>query len=447
MVSRLLPLLFIGMLTACSVTPLQHLTPLESNTRVPAEQSADCHELVKAIYLKDNFAQDLEKALVEKKLLKFSNKFVTIQHPRLDWINRVRISFNKSLKNWNNNKYPAFYSFSDEDVLPHAKQYFETINSMITPDMAVAPEATKNYEMINSWMKAFENYQKDIDNLLEERISLQFNLALLKKLKIKSDVQDVKFVYRKNGKSVEEVVTIRKSDKDKNYHIKRLKTEITNMDGSLFKNGRIKERVIRQAMLMDMLTILQREFEYSLKNMELPNPELIKEFNRINELIATAEFEPMTYGVYRVTNSVFLKEVATLTRFNVVFKYITSPLTTLKEIAETYIHNRKVMRADMTEEEKIGVFKRIYLKLTNLTPKQVVVSSSLGVAAVIGYNRYFTLGDVATVEEQNKVDEVLAVESAAGHREQLERSKLEDTKRVGEHHEVIEVQIEELTRR
>lgn len=447
MLSRIVPLIIIGLLTACSVTPLQHQTLHEPYSRMPAEQSDDCIGLVKAIYLKDNFEQDLEKALIDKKLLKFSNKYVTIQHPRLDWINRVRISFNKSLKNWNNNKYPAFYSFSDEDVIPHAKQYFETINSMVTPDMAVAPDATKNLEMINSWIKSFENYQADVDNLLEERISLQFNLSLLKKLKIKADVQDVKFIYRKNGKTVEDIVTIRKSDKDKNYHIKRLKSEISNMDGSLFKNGRIKERVIRQAMLMDMLTILQREFEHSLKNMELPNPELVKELNRLNDLITNSDFQPMTYGIYRVTNKVFLKEVATLTRFNVVFKYITSPLSTLKEIAETYIHNRRAMRADMTEEEKIGVFKRIYLKLTNLTPKQVVVSSSLGVTAVIGYNRYFTLGDVSAVEEQNKVDEVLTVETGEGHREQLERSRLEDTKRVEQHHEVVEVQIEELTRK
>ena len=196
-----------------------------------------------------------------------------------------------------------------------------------------------------------------------------------------------------------------------------------------------------------MLTILQREFEYALKNTELPNPELVKELNRINELISSTDFQPMTYGVYRVTNKVFLAEVASLTRFNVVFKTIMSPLTTLKEIAETYIHNRRAIRSDMTEEEKIGVFKRIYVKLTKLTPKQIVIGSSLSVAAVVGYNRYFTLGDISHVEEQHKIEEVQTVETSAGHQEQLKRSIKEDVQRTDEHTEVIEVQIEELTKK
>ncbi|MBY0415549.1 MAG: hypothetical protein K2Q18_15355 [Bdellovibrionales bacterium] len=405
--------------------------------RIPSDEGINCNSLVRSFYLKENFEADLEKALVDKKLITFSNKFVTIEHPRLEWLNRARISLNKSIKNWNNNEHPAFYIFSDEDVIPQAKEYFETISSMVTPDMAVAPTATKNLEVVNLWVKSFETYQKDINDLLDERISLQYNLSLLKKLKLKEETLDVRLTYKREGKEVSELITLRKSDKNQGYYIKKLQSEIADLDGSLLKNGKIKDRVIRQSMLIDILTIVQREFEYGLKNTEAPNPELFKELGKLNDLLKNSELRPSTYGVYRITNQIFIRELAALSKLDVAYKnFIESPILKIKEIVNAFIQNRPPnLGVNGNEAEKMGILKRIYAKISAITLKQVSISGGVVVAGGIGYQRYFTIKG-STVSELKNEDK----ESA----EQLERTKEEEIKKNREHSEVIEVQINEL---
>lgn len=420
-------------LASCS-----HLEEASLYERYPADAGdATCDSLAKNLFLTETYKEDLQKALVSKKLLTFSNKYVTVQHPRLDWINKTKISLNKSLKNWNSNKYPAFYIFNDEDIVPHAKQYFQTVNSMVNPDIAVMPEATKNLEVVSSWIQAFTSYKKDIDQLLEERISLQYNLSLLKKLKLKDDIQDIKLSIKRNGEFVEEIITLRKSDKDLAYQIKKLKSEISALDGSLLKNGKIKDRMIRQAALDDMLTILQREFEYGLKNMDAPNPELIKEMNKINMLLASAEFRPATYGIYRITNKVFMREVLLLSKVDVAYKkFVGAPLDKLKEIVKAFIENRAANGG--TTAEKIGIFKRIYAKITSITPKQAITGTGAVALTGIGVERYFSL-------EEKKIVELEATHDQP-HEEQLERTKEEEVRKSDAHSEVIEVHIDELTK-
>lgn len=436
MVYKFLFILFTLLLSSCSHFKTEPaFQPLE---RGPSAATQDCQQLVKNLFMTEDYESGFQKALVDKKLLKFSNKFVTIQHPNLDWINRARISLNKSIKNWNSNKYPAFYIFNDEDVVTVAKQYFETINSIVSPDMAVAPEATKNYETVMSWMKAFESYQKDIDQLLEERISLQYNLSILKKLKLKDEETDIKITVKRNGNLVDEVLTLRKSDKDKAFQIKRLKSEIKELDGTIFKNGKIKDRTIRQAMLLDMLTIIQREFEAGMKNTEIPNPELAKELKRINDLLKFSEFQPTTFGVYRVTNKVFTREIIALSKVDVAYKKFIEPkILKAKEIFDAYIENRP------KDPKKIGILKRIYSKITNISAKQAAIGTSLTTIGIVGYDRYAAFHD-------SRAEEVIVVLKnedglETGHIEQLERTQKEDVQRVNEHNEVIEVEINELT--
>lgn len=421
-----------SLLASCSHTPVE---------RMPADTGATggtCQELAQNLFLKDNYEADLQKALIDKKLITFTNKFVVVEHPKMNWINRARISLNQSIKNWNNNKYPAFYIFSNEDVVTEAKKYFQTLSSIVNPDQAVDPSATKNLETVQSWMKSFSSYQKDLDQLLEERISLQYNLSLLKKVKLKKDeVRDIKISIQRNGALVEEVLTLRKNDKDLDYQIKRLKEEIKELDGTLLKNGKIKERVMRQAMLKDMLTIVQREFEYSLKNTASPHADLLKEFEELNALIKTSSFEPSTYGVYRITNQVFIRELASLTKMDVAYKkFVETPALKLKEVVDAFIQNRAVRdAANPTEAEKIGFFKRVYAKITSITPKQAAIGGSAVVVAGIGFDRYFTLKDNSLTPLPERT-----------HEEQMERTAEEDVRRSEAHSQAIEVHIEELTK-
>lgn len=437
---HLFTLLFI--LASCS--NMQEKSQYE---RMPAEAAGSCQDLAKSLFMKDNYKEDLNQALIDKKLLKFSNKFVTVQHPKMDWINRARAALNRSLKNWNNNKYPAFYIFSDEEVVTEAKRYFSTINSMVTADVTPAPEASKNLEVVTGWMKKFESYQKDIDDLLEERISLQYNLKILKKFKQTQDVQDIKLVIKRNGVFTEEILTLRKSDKDKNALIAKLKGEIKALDGGIFKNGKIKDRIVRQAALNDMLTITQREFEYGIKNTANPHEELILELNRMNALLAKAELKPTTYGVYRITNKVFIRETVSATKLDVAYKkFLEKPALKFKEIIDAFIKKK----TNQTEEEKVGIFKRIYAKVTSITPKQLVIGSGSVVVAGVGFERYFAVKDAPAINEEVSGGEVNTHDAREvtlddkQHQEQLDRTQQEETKKSDGHSEVVEIQLDEL---
>ncbi len=429
--------------------------------REPAQDDSSCQELAKSLFLKNNYDSDLQKALVDKKLISLSNKFVTVERPSLNWINKARISLNQSIKNWNNNKYPAFYIFNDEDVVTEARKYFQTLHSIVSPDIAVDPTATKNLALVESWMKSFAGYQKELDQLLEERISLQYNLSLLKKLKLKKDeVRDIKISVKRKGVMVDEILTLRKSDKDLDYQLKKFSEEIKNLDGTLLRNGRIKERIIRQAMLADMLTIIQREFEYALKNTKEPSAELVKEFEELNLLMAKSEFQPSTYGVYRITNKVFIRELAALTKVDVAYKtFVETPLMKLKEVVNAFIENRAIKK--QTEEEKVGIFKRIYTKVTSITARQAAVLGG-GVSIVgLGAERYFSINNSSFEhEERSRIEEIGTEEAkpqstsearaediqGTTHTEQLERTKKEEARRSQEHSEVIEVHVDELSR-
>ncbi|MBC7714849.1 MAG: hypothetical protein H7177_15995 [Rhizobacter sp.] len=418
------------MLASCSTLPDKR-----SYERDPAAEPATCNELAQSLFLKENYQQDLEKALTEKKLLSFTNKFVTVEHPSMNWLNRARASLNKSIKNWNNNKYPAFYIFSDEDVVPAAQKYFKVITDKIPADSIPDEDAVKNYELVQSWIKSYQDYQTEVDQLLEERISLQYNLALLKKLKLKDeDPRDIKLSVKRAGQFVDEVVTLRKSDKDLAFQIKKLKSELKEFDGTLLKNGKIKDRIIRQAALTDMLTIVQREFEYALKNAPNATEDMTKELETLNTLIKQPELQPTTYGVYRITNKVFIREVIALSKLDVAYKkFVQAPVLKFKEVIDAFIKNRPLNNAN--EVEKVGIFKRIYAKISSITLKQASIGTGVTVAAGIGVERYFSIVGTPVVTEDRD-----------SHAAQVERTEEEAVKASEEHSKVVEVEINELTK-
>lgn len=401
--------------------------------RFPAGEPVTCNELVQSLFLKENYTQDLNKTLMEKKLLSFSNKFVTVEHPSMNWLNRARISLNKSIKNWNNNKYPAFYIFSDEEIIPAAKKYFTTMTDKYPAGAELDEEAVKNFELVQSWIKSYQNYQREVDQLLEERISLQYNLSLLKKLKLTEDPRDIKISIMRGGQLVDEIVTLRKSDKDLAYQIKKLKSELQEFDGSLLKNGKIKDRIIRQAALSDMLTIVQREFEYSLKNTEAPSEEMTKELDYLNALIKQEDLHATTYGVYRITNQVFIRELVALSKLDVAYKkFIQAPVMKFTEVVQAFIENRPLNNAK--EPAKAGIFKRIYAKISNITLKQASLGGGAVVVAGIGFERYFSIIGEPVIEEDR------------AHEVQIERTEEEAIKQSENHSSVIEIHIDELAK-
>lgn len=425
-------------LASCSTTPLESF-----QEREPAEAApTTCHELAKNIFLSENYDKNLEKALAEKKLITLKEKFIIVQHPRLEWINKIKKSFNQSLRNWNNNRYPSFYLFSEEEIVPMAKRYAENVEKIASNQIAADDEeTTKAFVAVTEWLKAYKNYNVDMDQLIEERISLQYNVNLLKKLKLESEPRDIQLTVKRAGQLKSEIITLRKEDKNLAHTIKKLKQEMKDLDGTLFKNGKIKDRIMRQAMLQDMLTILQREMEYASKN-GFEGSALTQEMDELTALLKQSEFNPVTFGVYKIQDKVFIRELMAASKLDVLYNKIKDPLNRLKTIVSDYFKNRKAG----TDQEKVGIFKRMYAKITSITPKQAAIGGGTIAVAGLGAERYFWFGKKSTTEE---VDHSTAVEIGPedqAHQQQLENTEKVETEKHEGHSQVIEVSLEELTK-
>jgi hypothetical protein len=430
------------LLTSCA-----GFAPLAPSTeREPAEAAPTCMEMVKKFFSSDKntetYEEGFQRVLKERKLITFKVKLIQLQYPRLDWINKVKKTFNQSLRNWNNNRYPAFYLFSEEEIVPLAKRYAENVEKIAGNQVPVADEqTTKAFVSVSEWVKAYKNYKTDMDQLIEERISLQYNLSLLKKLKLDDDPRDIQITIKRAGELKSEVITLRKEDKNLKFTINNLKAQMKELDGTLIHNGKIKDRMMRQAMLQDMLTILQREMEYSSKN-GFESEALTKEMNAIAALIKEAEFSPTTFGIYKIQNKVFMRELLATSKLDVLYNKFKDPLNKLKSIVTDYFANRNAG----TDEEKIGFFKRIYAKITSITPKQASIGGGAVVVAGIGVERYFNFKEGSSKELKDRTSVVELGPDDQAHEQQLENTEKVETEKHNAHSQVIEVQIDELTK-
>lgn len=428
-------LVFYLLLSSCSsLRPTSH----SQGVRRPAESSSEatsCSEIAKDIFLSESYSykDDLTKALTEKKLLTFKEKIIQIQYPRLEWINRAKIAFNQILRNWNNNRYPAFYIFSDEEVVSISKKYVENLDKILTNQVSLDnEEATASYVAVTDWIKSFQNYKIELDQLIEERISLQYNISLLKKLKLnKGESRDILISIKRDGKIQDETISLHAEDKNFEYTIFRLKKEMKDLDGTFIRNGKIKERIIRQAMLQDMLTIVQRELEYSIKNSAIPNQQLVTELENLSTLIKNKDFAPSTYGIFKINDKVFIRELLSLSKIDVAYKKIQKPIIKIKEILSDYFKNKNAN----TDEEKIGFLKNIYAKITSISPKAASIGGASVVIGGIGLERYFAISKTDTKE--------LGQDDQA-HLEQLEATKKVEIKKQDAHAHAVEIQTEDL---
>lgn len=411
--------------------------------RAPAEATpTTCNELAKNIFLSESYEKDLQKVLTERKLITWKEKLIQIQYPRLEWINKVKKSFNQSLRNWNNNRYPAFYLFNEEEVAPLAKRYAEHLEKIATNQVpADDEETTKAFVAVQEWITGYKNYRSDLDQLIEERISLQYNVSLLKKLKLDDEPRDIQLSIKRAGEFKSEIITLRKEDKNLEFTVKKLKKEITELDGTLFKNGKIKDRIIRQAMLQDMLTIVQREIEYASKNGS-QSEVLTKEMESLTALIRQTEFLPTTYGVYKIQNKIFIQELMAASKLDVLYNKFKDPINKLKSIVADFFKNRKAG----TDEEKVGFFKRMYAKITSITPKQAAVGGGTIAIAGIGAERYFWFKEKGLSEEQDRSSAVEIGPDDQAHMQQLENTNKVEVEKHEGHSQAIEVHIEEITK-
>lgn len=435
-------ILMLSTLASCAGLPGKGTTELLA-ARAPAETST-CAEMIKNFFSSNKKEKELVEVLAERKLITFSEKKAQIHYPRLEWVNRVKKSLNSSLRNWNNNRYPAFYLFNQEDIIPVAKKYAENLEKVLANTVPLEDEEiTKAYLDVTDWMKAFQNYKSELDQLIEERISLQYNISLLKKIELDAgETRDVQITIKRGGVLKNEIITLRKEDKNLKATINKLKLEMKELDGSILKNGKIKERIVRQAMLLDMLIILHREMEYVIKNTTAPNIEMINELTALSLLIKKSDFSPSTYGVYKIENKIFIRELLAASKLDVAYAKIKEPLTKLKTVITDYFQNKKAG----TDQEKVGILKRLYAKITSITPKQAAIGGGSVVVAGIGYQRYFAIKDHVVTEELNEAPPLNELEADdQAHEQQLEETKKVEVEKHEGNSSVVEIHIDELT--
>ncbi len=397
-----------------------------SAVREPAEDTArSCPIIMKEFLLKPDYNDDIKLALKEKKLITFKAKLMQIHFPRLEWINRLKKSLNVTLRNLNNKAHPTFYLSNDELIVPIAEKYAQAFEKELSNQLD--DEATNNLKTVRSWVSAYENYAKELDQLLEERVSLQYNLTLLKKMDLKNEERDIQLSYKRSGVLTSEIISLHPEDKTYKSLLSNLKNQISDLDGGLIKNGKIKERIIRQAMLQDMLTMVHRKLEYRVKNAQTIPSDVVRELARLTSIIKNPDLNPSTFGVFKITDRIFIRELASLTKLDVVYDTFKEPLTKLKSIFSNFFSK------DSTDEEKVGFFANIYAKITSLTPEQVAIGGGVAAIAGVGTYRYFWFDskDSSVKEMPNDPHEV-----------QLEKTEEVELDKSASMSKAIEVEIE-----
>jgi hypothetical protein len=362
--------------------------------RIIAEEQT-CTASVKKFFKKDRVedvtTDELNAAFKDKKLISFSNKYITINHPRFEWYVDVRKKLLTYVKNWNKNNYPTFYLDNKENFLTEAKEFYSLIGKEAENSLSDSEKVT--LENIKSWISSYQNYSTELEQLLDQRISLQYNLDTLKKIKLsKKEVRDIKITTKVGEDFKTEIITLREVDSNLGLVLNRLKDKIKDLDGKLNNFGLIEERVIKQALLQDALTILQRELEYNVKNAATASPEAVEQLKALEEILQNNSFEPSTYGIFKITNSAFKSELAELFSVKKLYKNIQSVNERkVRDTIATIVENSTTKNSGenrLLEKEKFkkGTLRKIYNKVATFTPYQKFMTTTK--LAAVGYGAY-----------------------------------------------------------
>jgi len=384
--------ILLALISSCSTNSIKKMDPVADtitgiHERLPASEQESCKVLANNIINQDSkpapLLDEVEtadanaiKKLQEKGLLKFKDRFLILNTPGRDWINSVRKNFISHLKKWNKNRYPIFYMTDDNNIQKIGAQLPELLEKKL--NNSLSDEETKIFDSAMAQVEMFANYQRDIEALIDERVSLQYNIEVLKKLKLDDKPMDVKIVIKRAEGETEEIVTIRKEDKNKSLVIDKLKKQLKEINGKVFRFGKIEERVIKQAYLKDILTIYHREVEYAHKNGLHASDDLAKLYEKLDQALVNSDFVPSSYGVYRVDKQVLRSEFMMFTGLDKGVVKVTATKDKIKSGFKSFFTPRNAA----ADAEKMGFFESIYNSITNMT---VADLSKYGMTAAVGF--------------------------------------------------------------
>lgn len=153
----------------------------------------------------------------------------------------------------------------------------------------------------------------------------------------------------------------------------------------------IEDRILKQATLKDVMTIYHREVEYAVKNSIHPTPELNNLYKVLSSHLENSDFDPSSYGMFRVDSDVLRAEFMHLTKTD---QQVVKSLE-FKEKVQKQMRNFFTDRSGAVNPEKVGLFQHMYLSFTNMTVTDITKYGITAVVAV-GASQYFLVNPKAT---------------------------------------------------
>lgn len=361
-------------LSSCS----NHTKYADRTPASPGPTGPGCRKLMSR-FIESGYEKNIKQAIEEKELVHRTLNQITIKRPRPSLFTKLYQKAERFFSRViNDNRYPAFYIFDEEETVPKVMAY---IRSSVKGGLEESGKNAKNDfgPQIKSWLDNYENYDQQIDDLIKTRVSLAYNLDLLKRYKKEAgEIERVKLHFYKDGKFEESVFTFRQVDDNLNILIRDIDSELDRFDGGWFASdarensrlgfnfvteGVIRNRVLEQAKLRDRLVILHREAEFVFHNLgkrsefngytEEGKEALEELYIRVSKLLDKQPSLPSDWALKKTARQKFVKE----------FKQSIKSNRRLEEMREKsqvitdYLSEREISRAQLLNRG-LGFFTR-----------------------------------------------------------------------------------------
>ncbi|WP_372652788.1 hypothetical protein [Halobacteriovorax sp.] len=375
-------IILLSLLVSCSSTTMN------TAFRTPASTVEDknCSNVVRNFITKD-YDEVLLKEIEKKELISRSTNKMQIRLPKRSWWNRFKDSWTHTFKNWNDNKYVSFYMYDEEETVASAAAYAKILNKTLD-NVETSKDELDVLKTIDTWFGKYTNYEKELNDLINERVSTMYNRNILKKYHFEGNRAEVELTFIKGGKEIQEKMVFYKDDKNLQYYIKQLDKRITQLDGGMFDwwfdEGLIKQRIIQQAMLQDKLIIAHRELEYFINNTDgltdSATKALTLKLKEFEGAIEKADFKPSRYGINKVTNKAIQKELMALPK----------TVNSYKKLQD----GKKVMNELLSDQDKdrLKFFSNGYARVFQGTALGAFATGS-GTSIWLGLKDYFMWGE------------------------------------------------------
>ncbi len=383
--------------------------------RTPSGVHEICRDIVDTILINDQLRLN---AKAPQKFLNFKERIWVAKSINLERLANFKRNLFQSLRVWHRNRIPTYYLINDNDIKNISETYAQVLKLAIDSPRSLTTEDKRLLDIVNAWVKTFGDFPIEIEQLLDERISLQYNLKILKELKPTKDREFVTLKFLKKGTEVEKTFIFYKDEKNLKLEIANLENELKKHDDTLIGEGKLKDRLIRQAMLKDFLTIVHHEVEIFAHNTQ--DEKLANEFkelaSHLEELLTKPDLQTTSFGIYKLNSKLLLHEILPSTQV----ENIKNTYQSSKEVIEkTYDFSKNKIKGavdyaknkgsnfvkgikDFFKEEldeegnQKGFFAKIFAKLKAIDPKKAAVGGATVTLGYIGIEQYFSIKPTET---------------------------------------------------